>query len=259
MSERMPVLFLGHGSPLNCLVDNDFTRGWAAVGESMPKPKAILCVSAHWYIPDVKVTIMPDPRTIHDFSGFPKALYEMDYPAPGSPELADKIIEILKPVNAKPDIGWGIDHGAWSVLCHLFPDADIPVVQLSINNTEEAAFHYELGKLLAPLRDEGVLILGSGNVVHNIGEYDWSGKTSKPFPWAEEFEKFVREKIINHDDQALIEFEKAGQAALLSVPTPDHYLPLLYITALRNKGEKAEFVVEGFDGGSMSMLGIKIG
>lgn len=260
MTEVMPALFLGHGNPLNCLVDNAFTRSWISLGESMPRPSAVLCISAHWYIKGVKVTAMSDPRTIHDFGGFPTALYEVEYPSPGSPELAERITELLKPVDAQTDMEWGIDHGCWSVLCHLYPDADIPVVQLSIDKTRPAQFHYDLGKMLSPLREEGVLILGSGNVVHNIGVYDWSGKSGgRAFEWAEDFDKAVRDNLISYNDDALIQYEKMSKSSFLSVPTPDHYLPLLYIAALRRDGEKPEFPVEGFDGGSMSMLGVKLG
>ena len=256
---QMPAIFFGHGNPLNALLENDYTKRWAAIGKFIPRPKAVLCVSAHWYLPATAVTAMPSPRTIHDFGGFPRQLYEVDYPAPGSPELAKRVRDLLAPTPVTLDQTWGLDHGAWSVLCHVFPGADIPVVQLSIDETREPAFHYELGKLLAPLRDQGVLIIGSGNIVHNLHTYAWGKHEVEPFDWAVRFENRAKELLREGNDAPLVHYESLGPDALLSAPTPDHYLPLLYVMALRRDGEEASFPVEGFDGGSISMLTVQIG
>jgi 4,5-DOPA dioxygenase extradiol len=260
MTPRMPAIFFGHGNPLNALLRNAYTDGWAAIGNSIPRPTAVLCVSAHWYFPDTAVTAMPAPRTIHDFGGFPRELYQVQYPARGSPELAKRVRNLLAPVSVQLDENsWGLDHGTWSVLCHVFPQADIPVVQLSIDETRAPQFHYELGKRLAPLRDEGVLIIGSGNLVHNLHTYAWGRHEVEPFDWAVRFETRARELLLKGDDVPLVEYESLGRDALLSAPTPDHYLPLLYVIALRRAGEQVSFPVEGFDGGSISMLTLRIG
>ena len=256
---QMPAIFFGHGNPLNALLENYYTKRWAAIGKSIPRPKAVLCVSAHWYLPGTAVTAMPSPRTIHDFGGFPRQLYEVDYPAPGNPELAERVHDLLAPTPVTLDQTWGLDHGAWSVLCHVFPRADIPVVQLSIDETRESEFHYELGKLLAPLRDEGVLIIGSGNIVHNLHTYAWGKHEVEPFDWAVRFENRAKELLREGNDAPLVHYESLGPDALLSAPTPDHYLPLLYVMALRRDGEEVSFPVEGFDGGSISMLTVQIG
>jgi 4,5-DOPA dioxygenase extradiol len=256
----MAAIFFGHGNPLNALLRNAYTDGWAAIGNSIPRPKAILCVSAHWYFPGTAVTAMPAPRTIHDFGGFPRELYQVEYPAPGSPGLAKRVRDLLTPVPVELDEDtWGLDHGTWSVLCHVFPQADIPVVQLSIDETRAPQFHYELGKRLAPLRDEGVLIIGSGNIVHNLHTYAWGRHEVEPFDWAVRFETKARELLLKGDDGPLVEYESLGRDALLSAPTPDHYLPLLYVIALRREVEQVSFPVEGFDGGSISMLTVRIG
>ncbi len=255
----MPAVFFGHGNPMNALLQNEYTEGWANVGKSIPRPKAVLCVSAHWYLPATLVTAMERPRTIHDFGGFPRELFEVQYPAPGHPELAARVGELLAPLSTGSDNGWGLDHGTWSVLCHVFPEADVPVVQLSIDETQPARFHYELGKKLAPLRDEGVLIIGSGNVVHNLHAYAWGRTDIAPLDWAVQFENLVRECALSGDHAPLIENESVGSEAKLSAPTPDHYLPLLYILALQTEGEPVAFPVEGFDGGSISMLSVQIG
>lgn len=259
MSVTMPAIFFGHGNPMNALADNEYTRGWAAVGAEIPRPRAVLCVSAHWYLPGTAVTAMERPRTIHDFGGFPRELFEVQYPAPGDVALAARVRELLAPVPVAPDQGWGLDHGTWSVLCHVFPEADIPVVQLSMDETEPAAFHYEIGKRLSPLRDEGVLIIGSGNVVHNLHTYSWGRHAVEPFDWAVRFEELARELLAAGDDRRLVNYEALGKDALLSAPTPEHFLPLLYVVALRREGEQVSFPVEGFDGGSVSMLSVKIG
>jgi len=255
----MPGIFFGHGNPMNALADNTFTRAWRDLGPSIPRPQAILCVSAHWYIPTVAVTAMERPRTIHDFGGFPSELFRVDYPAPGSAELAARVNELLGS-NVVLDAGdWGLDHGTWSVLIHVFPDADIPVVQLSINETKPASFHYELGKSLSPLRDEGVLVIGSGNLVHNLHTYAWGKHDAEPFAWATHFEEKARHLMSAGDHGPLINYESLGRDAMLSAPTPDHYLPLLYVLGLQRDDDAVSFPVEGFDGGSISMLSVRIG
>lgn len=259
MTKPMPALFVGHGNPMNALSRNAYTEGWAAIGAEIARPKAILAVSAHWYVPETAVTVMPSPRTIHDFGGFPRELYEVQYPAPGDPVLADRVRDILAPVPIRPDADWGLDHGTWSVLCHMFPQADVPVVQLSIDETQPPEYHYEIGKRLAPLRDEGVLIIGSGNLVHNLHTYAWGEHVAVPYDWAVRFEKQARELLTVGDDGPLVDYESLGNDALLSIPTPDHYLPLLYIIALRRPGDTISFPIEGVDGGSVSMLAVQIG
>lgn len=259
MDKRMPAIFFGHGNPMNAITQNGYTEGWAELGRSIPRPKAILCVSAHWFIPAVAVTAMDRPRTIHDFGGFPKELFAVQYPAPGSLELAERVNELLGG-DALMDAGrWGLDHGTWSVLVHVFPDADIPVVQLSINEAEPAAFHYELAKRLAPLREANVLVIGSGNLVHNLHTYAWGKHEVEPFDWAVRFENKGRELMLAREHEPLINSDSLGKDALLSVPTPDHYLPLLYILALQRDGEEVTFPVGGFDGGSISMTTVMIG
>ena len=259
MNESMPAIFFGHGNPMNALSDNAWTQGWATIGSSIPRPRSILCISAHWYVSASAVTAMESPRTIHDFGGFPRELFEVRYPAPGSPELARRVNQLLGGSVTEDDATWGLDHGTWSVLCHVFPDADIPIVQLSINETEPARFHYDLAKKLAPLRDERILVIGSGDIVHNLHTYAWGKSNVEPFDWAQRFEQQAREMIVNGDHQTLIEYESLGRDAVLSIPTPDHYLPLLYVLALQREGDSVSFPVEGFDGGSVSMLTVKIG
>jgi 4,5-DOPA dioxygenase extradiol len=254
----MPAIFFGHGNPMNAIQTNAYTEAWSEIGRSIPRPKAILCVSAHWYIPGVAVTAMERPRTIHDFGGFPRELFEVQYPVPGSPELATRVNELLGGGTLDTN-HWGLDHGTWSVLIHVFPDADIPVVQLSINETEPAAFHYDLAKKLAPLRDEGILVISSGNLVHNLHTYAWGQHGVEPFDWAMRFDETARELISNDDHQPLINYESLGRDAMLSAPTPDHYLPLLYVLALKRDEDKVHFPVSGFDGGSISMTSVQIG
>jgi 4,5-DOPA dioxygenase extradiol len=256
----MPTIFFGHGNPLNALRRNSYTEGWAAIGASLPRPTAVLCISAHWYFPATAVTAMTKPRTIHDFGGFPQELFQVQYPAPGSPELAQRVKELLAPLLVGMDEkSWGLDHGTWSVLCHVFPDADVPVVQLSIDETKPPEFHYQIAKGLTPLRDEGVLVIGSGNIVHNLHTYAWGRHEVEPFDWAVRFENLAREVLLSGNDTPLIDYERLGRDALLSAPTPDHYLPLLYVMGLRRPEDQVTFPVEGFDGGSISMLTVKIG
>jgi 4,5-DOPA dioxygenase extradiol len=259
MTQLMPAIFFGHGNPINALARNAYTEGWAAIGASLPQPKAVLCVSAHWYLPGSAVTAMRLPRTIHDFGGFPPELFEVQYPAPGSPELAERIRDLLAPSSIELDQSWGLDHGTWSVLCHVLPEANIPVVQLSIDETRPPAFHYELGSRLAPLRDEGVLIIGSGNLVHNLHAYAWGRHQVEPFEWAVRFETQARELLLKGDHAPLVDYESLGRDAILSAPTPEHFLPLLYIIGLRREDEQVSFPVEGFDGGSISMLSVRVG
>ena len=259
MTKIMPVIFLGHGNPMNALQINDYTKAWAHIGTEIPRPKAVLSISAHWYIPQTAVTAMSAPRTIHDFGGFPQDLYNVKYPAPGDPALANRIRALLSPHSIELDEQWGLDHGTWSVLCHIYPNADVPVVQLSIDLTKSAAFHYEIGKMLAPLREEGFLIIGSGNLVHNLRAYDWSRRLAEPFDLAVRFEERVQELLLAADDNPLINYRTLGNDAMLSIPTPDHYLPLLYVIACRKEGEKLSFPVKGIDGGSISMLSVQIG
>jgi 4,5-DOPA dioxygenase extradiol len=255
---RLPALFLGHGSPMNALQSNDWTRGWAALGTALPRPRAVLAVSAHWYIARTAVTAMDSPRTIHDFGGFPRELFAMRYPAPGDPALAARVQRLLAPLPVSADHDWGLDHGTWSVLCHIFPQADIPVVQLSIDETQPPAFHYELGVRLRPLREEGILLLGSGDVVHNLQVYAW-GRSQEPYDWALRFEARVRRGLESGDHGPLIDYPALGRDALLAVPTPEHYLPLLYILGASMPGEPVSFPVEGINGGSVSMLAARFG
>lgn len=256
---RLPSLFFGHGNPMNALQRNAFTMGWAAIGKALPRPRGIVAVSAHWYLPGTLVTAMEQPRTIHDFGGFPRELYEVSYPAPGDPRLAERVREALAPLDAGLDHRWGLDHGTWSVLCHVYPAADVPIVQLSIDETQPASFHYELGRRLRPLRDEGLLVIGSGNLVHNLHTYAWGRHTVEPFDWAVRFEEKARALMLAGDHQPLIDYEALGRDAMLSAPTPDHYLPLLYILGAAHEGEPVSFPVEGVDGGSISMLTVRVG
>jgi 4,5-DOPA dioxygenase extradiol len=205
------------------------------------------------------VTAAHSPRTIHDFGGFPKALYAVQYPAPGDPQLAARVQTLLAPLGVEADESWGLDHGTWSVLCHVYPDADIPIIQLSIDETQPPQFHYDVGRRLAPLRDEGVLVIGSGNIVHNLHAYAWGKHVPTPYDWAARFEAAVRKLLLASEHGPLIDYESLGSDALLSVPTPDHYLPLLYVIALQRPGEAVSFPVEGIDGGSISMLSVLIG
>lgn len=258
MNKPMPAIFLGHGNPMNALQHNGYTERWAAIGKDIPRPQAILAVSAHWYVPGTAVTATAAPRTIHDFGGFPRELHEFTYAAPGAPALANRVKELLARVEVELDQNRGIDHGVWSVLCHVFPDADIPVVQLSINASQPSSYHFEVGRQLGVLRDEGVLIIGSGNVVHNLHTYAW-GESAEPFDWALRFETRVRELLLAGDDELLIDYEVLGSDAVSSVPDREHYFPLLYVIATRRQHERVSFPVSGIEGGSVSMLAVRIG
>lgn len=259
MSARMPTIFFGHGNPMNALARNPWTEAWAAMGRSLPRPRAVLSVSAHWYVPGTAVTAMSAPRTIHDFGGFPRALYECQYPAPGAPAVAERVQQLLAPVEVAADLDWGLDHGTWAVLCHVYPAADIPVLQLSIDETQTPAFHYELGRRLRPLREEGVLLLGSGDIVHNLHTYAWGRHPVEPYDWALRFEARARELIERGTHEPLVDYESLGPDARLSVPTPEHYLPLLYVLGAAAGDEAVSFPVEGVDGGSVSMLAVQFG
>ena len=259
MSETLPAIFFGHGNPMNAVQMNSYTEGWHRIGADIPKPKAILAISAHWFVPETAVTINAAPRTIHDFGGFPRELYEVQYPAAGAPELARRLQAMLAPLPVKLDQSWGLDHGTWSVFRHVYPDADIPIVQLSIDETQPAAFHFEIGRKLAPLRGEGILIAGSGNLVHNLHTYAWGRHTLAPYDWAIGFEQTAKDLMLSGNYRPLIDYEALGREAALSVPTPDHYLPLLYVVATRQDSEAITFPVEGVDGGSISMLTVRVG
>jgi 4,5-DOPA dioxygenase extradiol len=259
MANTMPAVFFGHGTPMNALARNQYTEGWAAIGRAIPRPRAIVSVSAHWYRPGVAVTAMPKPPTIHDFGGFPRELHEFQYPAPGDPALARQVQKLLAPLPVELDQRWGLDHGTWSVLCHVYPEANVPVIELAMDETQPPEFHFEVGKKLAPLRDEGILVMAAGNLVHNLRVWTRGRPSMEPFDWTVRFERKARDLMLAGDVGPLIHYETLGQDALLSIPTPDHYLPLLYILGLRKNGEEITFPVEGFDGGSVSMLCVRIG
>lgn len=259
MFNIVPAVFFGHGNPMNALGSNAYTEAWRRMGAEIPRPKAILSISAHWYVPGTGVTVATAPRTIHDFGGFPAELYQVRYPAPGDPELAKRVQQILAPLDVQLDSSWGLDHGTWSVLRHVYPAADIPVVQISIDESKPASFHFEIGRKLALLREEGVLIAGSGNLVHNLHTYAWGRHPRDPYDWAVRFEDAARQMILAGDHKPLVGYETLGPDAALSIPTPDHYLPLLYVLATAQANDAVHFPVEGVDGGSISMLSVQIG
>ena len=246
----MPVMFVGHGSPMNAIEDNIYSREWGKIGQQLPRPEAILCISAHWLSQGVRVTAVPKPETIHDFGGFPQALFDAQYPAPGNPALAKETAGLMLPETVEQDVDWGLDHGAWSVLKPMFPGADIPVIQLSLDVKRDHAAHYRLSQSLAALRRRRVLIVGSGNIVHNLGRMQWKDSA---FDWAQEFDDMAVRKIESGDHAALINYEKLGQAAQLSVPSPDHYWPMLYILGLQEKNDELRFFNRKTTMGSVSM------
>ena len=259
--EKMPVLFIGHGSPMNAIEDNEFSKRWQQMGKEIRTPKAVVVVSAHWLTKGTLVTAMPNPKTIHDFGGFPQALFDVQYPAPGSPELASEIQKLITNPAVELDHDWGLDHGTWSVVKHMYPDADIPVLQLSIDYYKPAAYHYELAKQLLSLRKKGVLIIGSGNMVHNLRMVAWD-KLNEPeygFDWALEMNDIFKNKISNGFHKELIQYEKLHKASTLAIPSPDHYYPLLYILALQTDNDKVEFFNDKAVGGSLTMTSVKIG
>lgn len=255
----MPAVFFGHGSPMNTLASNPHTLAWARFGARAPRPRGILCVSAHWYIRGTAVTAMALPKTIHDFGGFPAALYEVQYPAPGDPALAARIRELLAPTAIVEDrTEWGLDHGTWSVLKHVYPSAEIPVVQLAIDARMSLEDHYRLAGRLAPLRDEGVLVVGSGNVVHNLRMVRWEDG-AEPWPWASHFNSTVRALLLADDHASLADMRALGEDGARSIPTPEHYVPLLYVMALKRPDDRLAFLTDGIDLGSISMMSVSIG
>lgn len=252
----MPVLFVGHGNPMNAIERNDFSRRWNEMGRELPRPKAVLCISAHWETRGVHVTAAEKPETIHDFYGFPKALFDVRYPAPGDPDLARRIAGLITAVKVRPDPVRGLDHGAWSVLVAMYPAADIPVVQLSLDTSEQGQFHYSLARELAPLRDEDVLILASGNMVHNLRLFSFHDP--QPLPWATDCDAKLRERILTRDHHSLMDYDTLGPSARLAVPTPEHYFPLLYPLALQEAAEPASFFNERVIS-AISMTSVLIG
>ena len=259
MTSRLPALFVGHGNPMNALANNTYTQAWAELGRALPRPRAIIVISAHWYLPMTAVTATAQPRTIHDFGGFPRALFEYQYPAAGDTNVAHEVKAQLQPHDVALDYEWGLDHGTWAVLCHMYPKADVPVLQLSIDETLPAREHYRIGQQLAPLRDRGILILGSGNVVHNLHTYAWGKHEHEPYDWATRFEQQVRASVISGDHEPLINYEQLGKDAALSAPTPEHYLPLLYVLGTAHANDVPSFPVTGMDGGSVSMMSVELG
>lgn len=258
---RMPVLFLGHGSPMNAIEENEFVASFRNVAKTLPKPTAIICISAHWFTNGTKVTAMEMPQTIHDFGGFPKALYEVQYPAKGNPELAEATKLLLEPTLVELDEKWGLDHGAWSVLKHLYPKADIPVIQLSIDYTKPAQYHFELAQKLSKLRDKGILIIGSGNIVHNLGLVDFHNfhKDDYGYDWAIEARSTFNHYLLDGDFQSLIDYPKESRAIQLAIPTPEHYLPLIYTLGLKQKNEELSLFNDKLLAGSLSMTSVRIG
>jgi aromatic ring-opening dioxygenase catalytic subunit (LigB family) len=259
-TDKMPVLFLGHGSPMNAIEENQFVAGFRDLAKTLPQPNAILCVSAHWFTKGTKVTAMEMPRTIHDFGGFPQALFDVQYPAKGSPELAFETQKILDPVMVELDEHWGLDHGAWSVIKHLYPNADVPVIQLSIDYTKSGQYHFELAQKLQALRYKGVLIIGSGNIVHNLRMVDFRNfdKDNYGYDWAIEARETVNNYLLDGNFQPLINFEKLNKAIQLAVPTPEHYLPLLYTLGLKDKDDDLSLFNDKLLAGSLSMTSVKL-
>jgi 4,5-DOPA dioxygenase extradiol len=261
---KMPILFLGHGSPMNAIEDNEFSRSWRTIAKTLPKPKAILCISAHWETWGALVTAMEKPRTIHDFGGFPRELYEVQYPAPGSKWLAQEVKNAVKKTEVTFDDRWGLDHGCWSVISRMYPEADVPVVQLSMDTSRPAQEHYNLAKELAPLRSAGVLIVGSGNMVHNLGLVEFRGNTmsdfNKPFgfDWAIEANELFKQLINDNRHDKLIDYQALGKSAQLAVPTPEHYLPMLYALALKREDESVTFFNDVPVAGSLTMTSFVI-
>ena len=255
---RMPVLFIGHGSPMNGIEDNEFSQRWKKMAGEIPTPKAVLVVSAHWFTRGTHITAMEYPETIHDFGGFPKALFDVRYPAPGDPRLAQETVSLIHSTKVGLAHDWGLDHGTWTAVRHMYPEATIPVLQLSIDYTQGARYHYELAKELEALRKKGVLIIGSGNMVHNLGLVSWEMIKGGGYDWANEMNDKFKTLILNNDHCSLIEYERLGKEAMLAVPTPEHYLPLLYTLALKGKDENVSFFNDKAIGGSLTMTSVKI-
>jgi 4,5-DOPA dioxygenase extradiol len=260
-TERMPILFLGHGSPMNAIDENEFVAGFRNVSKIVPKPTAIICISAHWFTNGTRATAMEMPQTIHDFGGFPKALFEVQYPAKGNPQLAEATKLLLEPTLVELDEKWGLDHGAWSVLRHLYPNADIPVIQLSIDYTKPPQYHFDLAQKLSKLRNKGILIIGSGNIVHNLGLVDFQNfhKDDYGFDWAIEARSKFNHYLLDGDFQSLIHYEKQSSAIKLAIPTPEHYLPLIYSLGLKQNNEELSLFNDKLLAGSLSMTSVMIG
>ena len=260
-TEKMPVLFLGHGSPMNAIEENQFVKGFRNISREIPKPNAILCISAHWFTNGTFVTAMQNPKTIHDFYGFPKELFEVQYPAPGNPELAKETAELLLPEIVEEDHSWGLDHGAWSVIKHLYPNAEIPVIQLSIDYSKPPQYHFDLAKKLQKLREKGILIIGSGNIVHNLRMIDWKNinTVGAGWDWAVEAREKTNNWLLDGNFQNLIDYQKQGIALQTAVPSPDHYLPLIYSLGLKEKSENLSLFNDELIGGSLSMTSVRIG
>ncbi|MCX8106612.1 MAG: 4,5-DOPA dioxygenase extradiol [Ignavibacterium album] len=260
-TDKMPVLFLGHGSPMNAIEENEFVQGFRKVGKEIPKPIAVLVVSAHWETKGTFVTAMEKPKTIHDFGGFPRELYEVQYPAPGNPELAKEVKSRVKKTEVGLDVNWGLDHGAWSVVKHLYPEANVPVIQMSLDYSQPAQYHYELAKELSSLRKKGVLIVGSGNMVHNLRTVDWRrlNEINYSYDWASEASDKMKKFILSGDQNQLINYQAQGKEFSLAIPTPEHYLPLLYALALKEKNEEISLFNDKAVGGSLTMTSVKIG
>jgi len=255
VTEKMPVLFIGHGNPMNAITDTPYSRSWTELGKKLPRPKAILCISAHWLTNGTQVNVSPQPKTIHDFGGFPDELFKVQYPVLGSPEFAKEVVQEIKSTQVREDAEWGLDHGAWSVLKHIYPKADIPVFQMSIDYGKSPEYHFKLGRELSALRKRGVLILSSGNIVHNLGKVSWN-EPNKKFDWAIEFDEMVKSHIIKNDPFPLINYQKSAALAMLAHPTNDHYLPLMYTLGLRNEKDNVKFLTESIEMGSISMRSV---
>lgn len=259
-TDKMPVLFLGHGSPMNAIEENQFVTGFRDLAKSLPHPNAILCISAHWYTKGTKVTAMEMPKTIHDFGGFPQELFEVQYPAKGSPELALETKELLLPVEVESDETWGLDHGAWSVIKHLYPAANVPVIQLSIDYSNPPEYHFELAKQLRDLRYKGILIVGSGNIVHNLRLMDYHNfdKDNYGYDWAIEAREVVNNYLLDGNFKPLLEYEKQSKVLQLAIPTPEHFLPLIYTLGLKEKKEDLSLFNDKLVAGSLSMTSVKL-
>lgn len=255
-ASAMPALFVGHGSPMNAIDDNEFSRSWESLGKELPHPEAILCISAHWVTERTCITSEAHPRTIHDFYGFPRKLFMVEYPAPGSPQLAKRVQALTGNGTVDFDEKWGLDHGAWSVLTRMYPRAEIPVLQLSLDSALSPEEHFALAHKLRPLRNEGVLILGSGNIVHNLRAIDWHGD---PYPWAVEFDNYIQQAIESRDFDSVVHYDRAGDAASMAVPTSEHFLPLLYVLGTCSSADAVSFFTDSFTMASVSMRGVRIG
>jgi len=260
-TRKMPVLFLGHGSPMNAIEENAFVQGFRKAASEIPKPNAILCISAHWYTSGTKVTAMELPQTLHDFGGFPQALFDVQYPAPGSPELARSAKDLLAPVMMEEDHQWGLDHGAWSVIRHMYPEADIPVIQMSIDYTKPPQYHFDLAKRLHKLREKGILIIGSGNIIHNLRLIDWRNinTVGAGWDWAVEAREKTNQWLSEGDFHNLINYQQQGTALQYAIPSPDHYLPLLYSLGLKETADELSLFNDELIGGSLSMTSVRIG